>query len=138
MVNVDTRQSELPAIIQLYGSQSASIDTGAAGAWADTFTEDGRFESPTYAAPVVGRSELTAFAESFAENSPRTRHVITNVHIEAQRSPTELLASAYLLIVKTHTTGAVEILRLTTVRDVLVRVDGHWKVRRRQVVVEAN
>ncbi|MGO4385093.1 nuclear transport factor 2 family protein [Specibacter sp. RAF43] len=126
----------LLAVLQLYGAQSRAIDTGAAQSWADTFTASGRFESPTYPEPVVGREALISFAEGFTRNTPRARHVITNAHLTEMISARQATAAAYLMVVQTSEQGGVQILRLTTIEDELVMTDGVWKVSRRRVTLE--
>ncbi|MCU1482254.1 MAG: hypothetical protein JWQ19_3040 [Subtercola sp.] len=51
-------------ILDLYARQAHAIDSGRAADWAQCFTADGVFVSPTYNLTATGRTELTAFAES--------------------------------------------------------------------------
>lgn len=132
---MDQCRSELPEILQLYARQSLLIDEGAAAEWADTFTPDGRFDSPSYPGPVEGRDNLIAFAERFAAGSTGARHVVTNAHLLGSPSSDKCAARAYLLIVRTGTSGEVQILRLTTIDDELVRADGQWRIRSRRVTL---
>ncbi|MDB5770430.1 MAG: hypothetical protein JWM42_804 [Burkholderia sp.] len=134
---MDQSRSELPEILQMYGRQCLHIDEGAAAAWADTFTADGRFDSPSYPEPVEGRDDLVAFAERFAASSAGNRHVVTNAHIVSAPSSNERAVRAYLLIVRTRTSGEVEILRLTTINDDLVRTNGQWRIRSRRVTLNS-
>jgi hypothetical protein len=134
---MDQCRSELPEILQLYGRQSLHIDEGAAAEWADTFTPEGRFDSPNYPEPVEGRDNLIAFAERFAASSSGSRHVVTNAHIISTPSSDECAVRAYLLIVRTSTSGEVEILRLTTLDDDLVRTRGQWRIRSRTVTLNS-
>ncbi|RAX48304.1 nuclear transport factor 2 family protein [Arthrobacter sp. AQ5-05] len=124
------------AVLQLYGAQSRAIDIGAAQTWAETFVPDGRFESPSYPGPVVGREELASFAASFAHNTPLARHVITNAHITSMDSTDRATSTAYLMVVQTHRNGDVQILRLTTIEDELMKTDGGWRVLCRRVILE--
>ncbi|AIY03059.1 hypothetical protein ART_3460 [Arthrobacter sp. PAMC 25486] len=126
----------LLAVMQLYGAQSRAIDTGDAQMWAETFIPDGCFNSPSYPEPVTGRESLIYFAKSFTNKSPRTRHVITNAHITSMAAPGQATTSAYLMIVQTPVQGVAQILRLTTIEDELIKIDGAWKVARRQVILE--
>lgn len=107
----------------LYAAQSHAIDTGDAGTWADTFTADGEFDSPTYDEPVTGRAALVAFARDLHAAAPHLHHVITNVLVRPAAEPGEYDVRANLLIVTTHdlASGAARIDRVTTIDDRLRR-----------------
>lgn len=121
----------LVLVHQLYGGQSHCIDEGRARDWADTFTPDGEFHSPSYPAPVTGTEALTRFAADFAAQPGVTRHVLTNIHVAP--SGDGLLVRAYLQIVRTLPGGPAELLRQTAITDHLVRHAGTWRIRRREV-----
>ncbi|MDA3629347.1 nuclear transport factor 2 family protein [Saccharopolyspora sp. WRP15-2] len=120
-------------ILNLLGKQAHAIDGGAARQWAETFTHDGVFRSPTYPEPVRGRDALTEFAAAFAANNPRTHHIVTNVCIDREISADECLVKANLLIVRTTSSDAVSVDRVTTTDDRFVRRDGRWLIAERAV-----
>ena len=126
----------LVQIHQLYGLQSHLIDDGSARAWAETFTPDGEFCSPTYPAPVTGHDDLEAFAERFRAGAHAAgevhRHVVTNVAVEPAGDDT-LRVRAYLQIVATARGGESRLVRVTTLDDLVVRHDGAWRIARRSV-----
>lgn len=126
----------LAQIHQLYGRQSHLIDGGSARAWAETFTPDGEFSSPSYPAPVSGTDDLEAFAGRFyataAEAGEVHRHVVTNVAVDRVDDDT-LRARAYLQIVATARGGQSRLVRFTTIDDQLVQLDGAWLIHRRTV-----
>lgn len=123
-------------IHQLYGRQSHLIDEGHAAEWAETFTADGEFHSPSYPAPVVGTVALTEFADAFFTSASVAgeahRHVITNIAAE-RVGDDELEVHAYLQIVATRIGGESRLVRFTTVTDRVVREDGQWRIGRRAV-----
>ncbi|SNS92420.1 nuclear transport factor 2 family protein [Rhodococcoides kyotonense] len=137
MVDTDTAV----AVQLLYGRQSHSIDSGRAGEWAATFTADGVFDSPSYPEPEVGTEALTAFAQRFFDDATaaqeKRRHVITNIGIE-RVADDELAVDCYLQIMATPLGGETRIVRFTTVRDRVVRVDGHWLIARRAISRDDN
>ncbi|MGW1678270.1 nuclear transport factor 2 family protein [Saccharopolyspora sp. NPDC002376] len=120
-------------ILNLLGKQAHAIDGGAARQWAETFTPDGLFRSPTYPEPVQGREALTEFAAAFAANNPRAHHIITNVCIDREISADECLVKANLLIVRTTSSDAVSVDRVTTIDDRFVRHSGLWLIAERAV-----
>ncbi|RJO79194.1 nuclear transport factor 2 family protein [Nocardia panacis] len=126
----------IAAIQQLYGRQSHLIDSGAAREWAETFTPDGVFDSPSYPNPVVGTEALTQFARDFAASAfakaERHRHVITNLHIERVDART-LTVAAYLQIIATKVAGPSALLRFTTLSDTVRHTPDGWRVARRTV-----
>lgn len=135
---MDEKASVLVSVLQLYGEQSFSIDSGAAEAWADTFTEDGCFESPSYPESVAGRSALTDFARRISEKSPSSRHIIVNAHVHGALTGEGAHVRSNLMIVRTLADGSVLVERVTTIDDHLVRVDNSWKIRLRHVTLERN
>jgi hypothetical protein len=123
----------LHEVLQLLGQQSYAIDEGDASGWAATFTEDGTFSSPTYGEPVRGRTDLTAFAARH-DSAVAGRHVLTGTHlVRTHPGGDECDARSTLLIVAPVPDGDARILRITTMDDHLVRVDGRLLVQRRQV-----
>lgn len=120
-------------ILNLLGKQAHAIDGGAARQWAETFTSDGVFRSPTYTEPVRGREALTEFAAAFAANNPRAHHIVTNVCIDREISADEYLVKANLLIVRTTSSDAVSVDRVTTIDDRFVRHGGRWLIAERVV-----
>ncbi|MGW0019831.1 nuclear transport factor 2 family protein [Rhodococcus sp. NPDC003382] len=121
---------------QLYARQSHLIDGGEAAGWAETFTPDGEFHSPSYPAPAVGAAELTEFARNFHDGGVAAgevyRHVITNLCVVGDAGDA-LDVRAYLQIVATTLDGDSRLVRMTTVADRVVRHDGHWRIARRSV-----
>jgi hypothetical protein len=123
----------LHEVLQLLGEQSFAIDDGDASGWARTFTEDGTFSSPTYGEPIRGRADLTAFAARH-DSTVAGRHVVTGTHlVRTDSAGDDCDARSTLLIVAPASDGDARILRITTIDDHLVRVDGRLLVQRRQV-----
>lgn len=126
----------IAAVHLLYGRQSHAIDSGRATDWARTFTADGIFDSPSYPAPEVGHDQLAAFARRFvdsaAEANERRRHVITDIAIDLV-GVDELTVDCYLQIMATPRGGDTRLVRFTSVRDHVVRVDDQWLIRHRIV-----
>jgi hypothetical protein len=115
------------------------FDHGASVAVADLFVEDGEWSAP--AATCLGRAELIAFFRLRDEMTERvTRHVVTNINVEAQSADHATARSVAIEFRGTQGTD-----RLTTdtlpaivgdYEDEFVRVDGAWKFRRRKVVID--
>lgn len=122
-----------PEVHEVLARQAHLIDSGDAEGWADTYLPDGVFDSPTYGAPVVGRVALEEFARRVHTNSPRLRHVLTNVCL-AQEPADEHCHTLGTLLIVTATDEGTRVDRVTTVRDHLVRREGGWRMARRTVV----
>ncbi|WP_241383917.1 nuclear transport factor 2 family protein [Rhodococcus sp. CH91] len=126
----------LACIHQLYGRQSHLIDGGSAREWAETFTPDGEFCSPSYPAPVTGAGELEDFAERFHAGAQAAgevhRHVVTDLAVYRVDDDT-LRVRAYLQIVATARGGESRLVRFTSIDDRVVRIDGEWRIARRVV-----
>lgn len=126
------------AVYQLYGRQSHAIDSGNATGWAETFTEDGAFHSPSYPQSVERRKELIAFAEQFYANCQKTseqlRHVITDISVRMS-SPTTLSSRAYLQIVGTTPGKRPVVQRLTVINDDIQMTENGWRISNRYVTL---
>lgn len=127
------------ALLRLYARQSHLIDSGDAHEWSRTFTADGTFDSPSYAAPVRGWDALEAFAQAFTSGDEaadtRTRHVVSTVDVLEPLSsdPDVARVRAYLQIVTTPRDGASRLVRHTVLQDDLALQDGSWRVRHRRI-----
>jgi ketosteroid isomerase-like protein len=123
------------AVLTLFARQSHSIDGGDADGWADTFTPDGVFESPTFQLTARGRAELSAFATesntAALARGEQLRHHVTAVLLEPAGD--QLRAASYLLIVATSAQGS-RIDRSVRLIDTLTRTSQGWRVAHRSVI----
>jgi hypothetical protein len=121
-------------ILDLYARQSHYIDGGDARSWSETFTDDGRFVSPTYNLTAVGRTELCEFAESSNSaawaRGEQLRHW-TSQHV-LEPSGDGVRVVGYMLIVATSATAS-RIDRSIVFTDDLREIDGSWLVASRVV-----
>jgi hypothetical protein len=124
------------AILDLYARQSHLIDGGDAQGWAETFTVDGSFESPTYGLTATGRAALRDFADASntgaLERGVQFRHW-TNQYVFEPHSPTEVAVEAYMLIIATSGEGS-RVDRSLRVFDLLSKSGGQWRFRSRRIV----
>jgi len=124
-------------IQQFYAGQMQLLDSGAAEAWADTFTEDGVFAANANA-PVGGRSAIAAAARSTTDDLVarriQRRHWLGMLHVQPV-GVDEVKVSSYALILEIPSGGEVSARLSTTCDDTLVRGgNGGWLVRERRVV----
>jgi hypothetical protein len=123
-------------IDQLYARQSQAIDVGDAAGWADTFTENGTFESPTYGQTVSGRVELAAFAQRFADTAAAEgrsyRHWTNSIVLNAE-GENRVTASGYLAIVSIEPQAPPRFERHVEISDQLARTAAGWRFRSRVV-----
>lgn len=82
-------------IHELYARYAVHFDGGDAQAWADLFSERGRFllEGQPY---VEGRKALAAFARERIAGTPGIRHITTNVVID--ETADGVVGQAYVLV----------------------------------------
>lgn len=123
-------------IQQLYAHQSHHIDSGRRRQWAETFTADGVFDSPSYPEPIRGAAALEEFVAQFHETSAThgeiCRHIVDNVAITPVGDD-RLTVQAYISIVATSSDGQVRVLRLTSASDEVVHEAGRWRIARRTI-----
>jgi len=73
---------------------------------------------------------------AWAEDPPsRTRHIVTNVEIEAGTSDSEVRAYSNLVVHRTRFEHDSDLL-IGAREDLLRRVDGQWKLARRKVLLD--
>lgn len=127
------------ALRALYARQSHAIDEGDADGWAETFTVDGVFASPTHGEPVHGREALRRFAaDVYARHladGVRQRHWVGSVHVvdgDADGGD-GIRARAYLLIVRIGADATPTLARHVVIDDHLVADGDNWRVRQRTV-----
>ena len=109
-------------MIELVARYNHAIDSRDAQAWADTFTEDGRFYVPPNH-DVRGREALIAFIGSFGP--PGGHHWTTNFLIEGDGDDATMLVES--IFIRGGDAGG----RGKYV-NTMKRVDGRWKFAERK------
>jgi len=111
-------------ILQLLYRYNHAIDGGDADAWADTWTDDGVFDSGNYRAE--GRDALLGVVKGAP---PGFRHVVVNPSIDVDGDRATM--RAYLLLLRRGALAAVG-----DYRDELVRTPQGWRFAQRLVAME--
>jgi uncharacterized protein (TIGR02246 family) len=139
MTTTDTAVAEavLHAQIQrFYAAQMQLLDSGRAEEWAETFTEDGVFAANAHPEPAAGRAAIAAAArkatDEYAANGIQRRHWLGMVDVE-RRGADEVFAKCYAIVIETPRGGQARLHVSTRCDDLLVRTEGRWQVRDRQV-----
>ena len=117
-------------ILNLLGKYNFAIDFGQAEDWANTFTDDGVFESPISSAR--GRAELIAFAQAGA--SANVRHWVNNVVMDGDGAAAT--TDVYLILYQLGGEGGPSYLVAGRYNDTLAKVGGAWKFRHRKVTFD--
>lgn len=123
-------------IQELVARYNRAVDSGDAQGWADTFTDDGVFESMRVGTHR-GRQELVRFAEDFwtgDECAPWRggQHWATNFIIEGDGDTASLFC--YHIMFMPASPDEVNGVVMAAHDDVVARVDGRWKFLRRRVM----
>ena len=118
---------ERAEIHNLYAQYNLVLDAGDSQSWADTFIEDGSFNT------FVGREALIAFADGFATANPNTRHWNSSIRI----TPTAdgAAGTAYLMLWKVSTQPA-EVVLTGIYTDELVKTSKGWRFKARLIEVD--
>jgi len=75
---------------------------------------------------------------AWGEDPPsRTRHLITNIEVEGGDAPSEVTVYSNFLVYRTRAESEQD-LYVGARHDVLRRVDGGWRIARRQLVLDQN
>lgn len=123
-------------IQELVSRYNRAVDSRDAEAWADTFTEDGVFESMRVGTHR-GRAELVRFAEWFwtsDECAPWRggQHWATNFIIEGDGDHASLFC--YHIMFMPASPDEVNAVIMAAHDDLLAKVNGSWRFTRRKVV----
>jgi len=117
----------------LLARQSHLVDESDAEAWADTFTTDGVFESPTYQLVARGPVELAEFARTSNDRARsqgrQFRHVVSSIWLTAE-TPDRIRSRQYVMIHITDAEGT-RVDRSLVVSDLLLRTQNGWRVQHR-------
>ena len=116
-------------IIDLCSVYNYAVDQGDGPAWAGTFTPDGIFSGP--AGHSEGRDALIAFGDGFAEQFPGGMHFTDNHLFDVVGE--EVHHKCFLDFKIPSTDGSVTTM-LLGYEDVIVRHEGEWRFKRRDVV----
>ncbi|CAM5221753.1 hypothetical protein CDEF62S_04483 [Castellaniella defragrans] len=126
------------ALRNFYARQAHLIDMGNHAQWAETFTPEGEFHSPTYGAPAVGRDSLAEISKRYQESArqagEKQRHLVQNLWIEHCDSLSASTRSYLLIVAMKDGEANARILRAVTLIDTLQNRRGTWQVARREVV----
>ncbi len=117
------------AIIDLCSVYNYTVDQADGEGWAATFTEDGIFNGP--AGQAEGRDALVAFCGQLAEAFPGGMHFTDNHLFEVDGDTCE---HKCFLDFKVPTPDGSVASVLLGYEDFVVKVDGEWLFKRRDVV----
>ena len=118
-------EDQVRRVLATYGD---CYDGGRADAWADLFTEDGRF---AVAGQVTeGRSAIRAYMERAQAEHGRGIHVTSDPVVDVEGD--EATATSAYVYVRPGDGGPVTA-AAGRYRDRLVRVGGRWRIRERAV-----
>ncbi len=131
----DARAADRAAIQELMWRYVRALDSFDADAYAAVFTEDGSFGQ------TQGRDALRQMIRNLAQNrtaeSPPMYHMITNTHLEFIDENNARLHSYWLTVFGAAGQGsAPRVAAAGRGVDELVRVDGEWLIRSRDVAPE--
>jgi hypothetical protein len=107
-------------LLATYARQSWCIDHGDAAGWADTFTADGEFVSPSYSRAYQGSDDLREFAQTFhaqarADGVVR-RHVVSNV-LAPSGEDDGTVTRATLQIIEQPSQAPARVVRVVDIED---------------------
>jgi hypothetical protein len=126
-------------ILDLYARQSHAIDGGDARGWAETFTEDGRIEFPSFGLITSGHAALEEFASSSngsaRERGEQLRHWTTN-HVFRREDDVSIAVTAYLVIFLSDRAGS-RVDRSLVIHDRLASAEDGWRFASRIAVRDA-
>lgn len=124
-------------IHELIARYNRAVDGGDPTAWADTFTEDGVFES-LLVGSYHGREELLAFAERFAVDADYSQwvggqHWVGNVIVEPSENLDEAGVFSYhiMFVPEGHRVAGVV---MAAHQDIVRRTQSGWKFALRKLI----
>lgn len=118
---------DLAEIHNLYAQYNLVLDAGDSQSWADTFIDDGSFNT------FVGREALIAFADGFIASNPNTRHWNSSIRITTTADGAA--GTAYLMLWKVSTQPA-EVVLSGIYTDELVKTSQGWRFKARLIEID--
>ncbi len=118
------------AIRQLVAQYNRAFDFGDPAAWVETFADDGTFAMGGRQL-AAGREALLAFAGKMIPTM-KVKHCTTDAIVEVNGDTAT--HDAYLILVNTG--DQVSVANSGRYRDQLVKVDGRWKFKSREVEID--
>lgn len=118
-------------IHELYARYALYFDNGNPQAWANVFSEGGRFVLEDHA-EIVGRADLATFAQERMERSPGIRHYTTNICIDDTEQGVR--GQAYALVVCKRPGDVLRLRTMGSYEDQLVREGGTWQFLLRRYI----
>jgi len=115
-----------------YDESRLEVVTSCYAAGAVMTVEVAGVETPTR---VDGRDAVVGLIRaSIASQDDQRRHVVSNVFFESDDAAEPVVVSTLTLVVVAK--GAVRVLSTGTYRDMVVREDGVWRIRRRDLALD--
>jgi 3-phenylpropionate/cinnamic acid dioxygenase small subunit len=118
---------DLAEIHHLYAQYNLMLDAGDSQSWADTFIDDGSFNT------FVGRQALISFADDFIASNPDTRHWNSNIQLTATADGAA--GTAYLMLWKVSPQPA-EVVLTGIYTDELVKTAQGWRFKARLIEID--
>ena len=84
---------------------------------------------------IRGREEIESFYRDYLADKPPTRHVITNLIVEADEGGGRASARSYLTAIR-YRPGEAGVILSGRYEDEFELVDGAWRFRRKGVIME--
>jgi hypothetical protein len=128
-----TDRIEIQSLIHVYAER---LDAGDLDGVAALF-EHATWGSPNRAEPVRGAAAIRARNYDpvilYADGTPRTRHVLSNVSIEHERDATEASARTYFTVWQAVDDFPLQAILVGRYHDRFVKDGGTWRFEHRQV-----
>jgi 3-phenylpropionate/cinnamic acid dioxygenase small subunit len=123
-------------IVQFYSHHMQLLDDAEAEEWADGFTEDGVFAQNVKPEPTRGRSTIAASmrrgVDRLKNRNVVRRHWLSMV-VADQVDPGTVRTRYYAVVFETPVGGKASVYLSTTGADTLVREDGRWRIKYREI-----
>lgn len=123
-------------IVQFYSHHMQLLDNAEAEEWADGFTEDGVFAQNVKPEPTRGRDTIAASmrrgVDRLKNRNVVRRHWLSMV-VADQVDPVTVRTRYYAVVFETPVGGKASVYLSTTGADTLVREDGRWRIKYREI-----
>ena len=123
-------------IVQFYSHHMQLLDNAEAEEWADGFTEDGVFAQNVKPEPTRGRDTIAASmrrgVDRLKGRNVVRRHWLSMV-VADRIDAASVRTRYYAVVFETPVGGKASVYLSTTGEDTLVREDGRWRIRYRQI-----